>query len=67
MLAVDREAPCSGPLAIETEEESFISTATDSSTNDGGTALEPVREGGGVEMVNAAAEVDLTCLGIVTM
>ena len=30
MLAVDREASCLGPLATVTEEESLMSTATDS-------------------------------------
>ena len=47
MLAVDREASCSGPLATVTEEESLMSTATESTTDTTGTALEPDAGGGG--------------------
>ena len=71
MLSVDREASCSGPLATVTEEESLMSTATESTTDKTGTALEPDAGGGGggvgVEFEAAAAEVDLNSLGIVTM
>ena len=47
MLAVDREASYSGPLATVTEEESLLSTATESTTDNTGTAFNRTGRGGG--------------------